>query len=648
MAVVFPPNWEKYVANKSEEFVVRQLLNAFEEDENTFILANVMRGPQHLEFDQIIICEAGVLVIETKGYRTLDALIGYLDSNNVSLEKILYKRITNIREQLLDYPLEDDSTVGLGEIERVFIGGALALPNMRFPEDQDVKEKILPFYSIIDEGIITSPSLFKQAVLKAISSQRKSKKLYKFSFVQESVRNKIFEILSSNINSIIHDIVQTKIGISFLEPEQRIIVDWQPENPDEVLMVYGVPGSGKTVIAIHRAIEMSRKLKESVLYVCYNEALRDSVKDVLRREGITGDIEVKSIYAIAEEIVRQIYPGMVVVPEEIFARQLSLRCNAHPDRISLELKWLAGNNFVSLDEYIENKRVGAYPLDLGIQEIIFEEFFNFRQQAIEKCKDKEGCEIFYSMLPTFALRILREEPDLLNCVKRYKHIIVDEGQDFSPESLKLMKVLLQNGGDMIFLYDRSQSMFTFGVDYYECFVKMGFSPINEVLTVNFRSPQEIVNLAKRVYKDPVLQRERKEFKETYLMRSKFQGKKPVVKAFQDREAEIKFIKQKVKEHTKKNRDVAVLTLTQWWKEELEKNLKEYSNVTVSTMQKLKGLEFDVVIISGLVSGYESHKYPKEILSMVSRSINVAITRAENYLYITYSGEIHPALKIFMD
>ena len=160
MAVVFPPNWEKYVANKSEEFVVRQLLNAFEEDENTFILANVMRGPQHLEFDQIIICEAGVLVIETKGYRTLDALIGYLDSNNVSLEKILYKRITNIREQLLDYPLEDDSTVGLGEIERVFIGGALALPNMRFPEDQDVKEKILPFYSIIDEGIITSPSLF--------------------------------------------------------------------------------------------------------------------------------------------------------------------------------------------------------------------------------------------------------------------------------------------------------------------------------------------------------------------------------------------------------------------------------------------------------------------------------------------------------
>ena len=132
------------------------------------------------------------------------------------------------------------------------------------------------------------------------------------------------------------------------------------------------------------------------------------------------------------------------------------------------------------------------------------------------------------------------------------------------------------------------------------------------------------------------------------MRSKFQGKKPVVKAFQDREAEIKFIKQKVKEHTKKNRDVAVLTLTQWWKEELEKNLKEYSNVTVSTMQKLKGLEFDVVIISGLVSGYESHKYPKEILSMVSRSINVAITRAENYLYITYSGEIHPALKIFMD
>ncbi|MBN2079441.1 MAG: UvrD-helicase domain-containing protein [Spirochaetes bacterium] len=214
---------------------------------------------------------------------------------------------------------------------------------------------------------------------------------------------------------------------------------------------------------------------------------------------------------------------------------------------------------------------------------------------------------------------------------RYRFVFVDEFQDVAPDNVRLLKLILPEGGGNLFAVgDDWQSIYGFrgaSVDY---IVRMRrHFPGSRVhrLTVNYRSRREIVTLSNGFIRN-------NRFRTRKRLRSHpGRGGRVRLHAVETPEEEAGIVRG-VLASGSPGRTLAVLYRNNWQGRFLERLCGpggECPGVHFMTMHASKGLEFDVVVVAGVADSIIPD--PDNDIEEERRLLYVACTRAREELHV---------------
>jgi len=260
-------------------------------------------------------------------------------------------------------------------------------------------------------------------------------------------------------------------------------------------------------------------------------------------------------------------------------------------------------------------------------------------------------------------RILVKEGYLDNL---YDAIVVDEGQDFSAQAFRLLRSLVREGkNDLFIVGDAHQRIYGHKVVLGQCGIKIvGRS---RKLKLNYRTTDEIRKWAVRIFESCEIDDLDNGIDKQNDYKSLYHGPAPEIKKFETYKEELEAIKTHVNtllEEDGNSKICLVLRTTklrdQYAKDlqkmnipivVLEKNTKddlEKVALRVATMHRVKGLDFDHIVIASAIKGiipYETNymieddSIQNEILQKERALLYVAATRAKKTLLITGFGEM---------
>lgn len=281
-----------------------------------------------------------------------------------------------------------------------------------------------------------------------------------------------------------------------LTPEQQAVV----EASMAPLCVVACAGSGKTVTAVRRLVQMRRTLGDGrgrlALLSFSNVAVDTFRKDYellareLPREAGRDRVDIDTLDGFLTRCVlrahghRTMGSGQapyLVTGSESFLQGFTFATATYPRPITeLKLSIVSGE---ARYHYITNERVN--PVDAG--------------SALRLIEKLGRCGAYTHDLGRYwAYRALQEQPKLLAVLaRRYPHILVDEAQDIGSVHQAILELLIDAGSCVTLIGDPNQGIYDFaGAD--GSFLR-GYSQFPGVLsyslTRNFRSVPPIVRLS---------------------------------------------------------------------------------------------------------------------------------------------------------
>ena len=234
---------------------------------------------------------------------------------------------------------------------------------------------------------------------------------------------------------------------------------------------------------------------------------------------------------------------------------------------------------------------------------------------------------------------------------RYRHIVIDEGQDFSPEMLRSLAEILPADGSLTFFGDMAQQIFGHRLSWRAA----GLNPPRIWdFKQNYRNTKQITNLAIAISEMPYYQGEEDLVPPDDVTAD---GPKPTVVSFSDRDREIDFLLRQAKDAAVAG-SVAILVRRREDERlfqgnlpgalRLHRNLNRWIDgpgVYYGTYHAAKGLEFDTVILPFLSEEYlpDSDEVatlgPEEATQRDGRLFYVGVTRARTTLIVTHTGPL---------
>lgn len=284
-----------------------------------------------------------------------------------------------------------------------------------------------------------------------------------------------------------------------LSDEQRAIVD-APTGP---LSVIACAGSGKTRTAVHRLVEMRRRLGEErgrVALLSFSNVAVDTFRENYGRLAQTLPIAARRDRVDIDTL-------------DAFITAHVLRPHAHrtmgaqrtPYLVSGSEPFLAGFTF----------RTQRFPqsitmMRLGFRDGDFHFFYSVHGQSVGLNRatalalvERLGRTGAYTheLGRYWCHRALREQPAVLRAlVRRYPHILIDESQDIGPCHQAILDLLAGAGMEISLIGDPNQGIYEFsGADgrfLTEYGNRAGVSSFS--LTTNYRSVPAILTLANQL------------------------------------------------------------------------------------------------------------------------------------------------------
>lgn len=432
------------------------------------------------------------------------------------------------------------------------------------------------------------------------------------------------------------------------------------------LVVLGTAGSGKTTIALLRAHHLANIPDGGkVLLVTFNGALVEYMRGLSNanpgrlvvenyhtfargylnskgkmpdRNGILDSSTKASLIEQAVENLKAQYPlestfrrsGRFFIDEITFIQQFGF-----PDRAAYDEAERIGRTAANIKR--ENRR---WIFD------VFEKYAELREQA--------GCKYDWDDLAFHVFSELQSD----ETTRLYSHIIVDEGQDFSPVMIKSLVSAVPEGGSFTFFGDVAQQIYGGRLSWRDSGIT------TEKIwhfDVNYRNPATITAFAKDITKTEHWRRNEDMVEASTQIA---EGPKPVLVEFSSKQHETDWVIKKAIE-TGRTSSVVIICRTRsdidgFMKAlkqngcraiEIDKKTPGFSHaraVHLTTFHAAKGLEFDNVFIPSLTDD----KLPdiETVADAVSRSeayfdeaklFYVATTRSKYGLYMTYSGTLSP-------
>lgn len=284
-----------------------------------------------------------------------------------------------------------------------------------------------------------------------------------------------------------------------LSDEQRAIVD-APTGP---LSVIACAGSGKTRTAVHRLVEMRRRLGEGrgrVALLSFSNIAVDTFRENYRRLAQTLPITARRDRVDIDTL-------------DAFITTHVLRPHAHrtmgaqqtPYLVSGSEPFLAGFTF----------RTQQFPQSITMMRVGFREgnfhfFYSVHSQSVGLNRataltliERLGRTGAYThdLGRYWCHRALQEQPAVLRAlVRRYPHILIDESQDIGPCHQVILDLLAGAGMEISLIGDPNQGIYEFsGADgrfLTEYGNRAGVSSFS--LTTNYRSVPAILALANQL------------------------------------------------------------------------------------------------------------------------------------------------------
>ena len=453
----------------------------------------------------------------------------------------------------------------------------------------------------------------------------------------------------------------------FLHPTQRKIVNRDYSGPARVL---GGAGTGKTVVAMHRAKRLASDLPlgKRVLFTTYTRNLADDIRENLRKIASMDQmkkIEVINLDAWVASFLRdQGYEYNISYGDELdkiwddaiaqAGGSLDYTKNFYIDEW---IKVVEAQEAYTKEKYVKASRIGR---GLRLDRIkrmkvwaVFAEYMNLMDE--KKLRD---CE--FAM---YECRIILEKQFSSG---RYESVIVDEGQDLSPSAFRLIRALAGEAhkNDIFIVGDAHQRIYRNKAVLSKCGINVRGRA--RKLRINYRTTEEIRKYAFGLLKGVSFDDMDEEYDDGDNCQSLTHGEKPVVQKFNTPEDEMEFIVKEIKELEAAGvprKDICLVARTHklinGYKDGLRNSGIDVFEITtnkvddrsrdevrIATMHRVKGLEFNYIFAAGV----NNKALPNGVRSDFSDDVSleefeteekcllyVALTRARAGAYVTCYG-----------
>jgi len=453
----------------------------------------------------------------------------------------------------------------------------------------------------------------------------------------------------------------------FLHPTQRKIVQKEYNGAARVL---GGAGTGKTVVAMHRAKHLANKCdgQQKILMTTFTANLAADIRENLRKICNLEElrrIEVIHLDAWVNQYMREAgFTAQIAYDEVIdslWDKAILLANNDLPyDSSFYKEEWnriVIAQEALTLETYAKAVRNGrGTRLDRKKRMQVWKVFEHYQNLM----KENQVRDINTAMYESTKLLQLAGKRS------RYKHIIVDEGQDFSDNAYRLLRALAgeEHSDDIFIVGDAHQRIYRNHPTLSKCGINVRGR--SSILKINYRTTEEIRKYAFGLLNGIAFDDLDEGLDFGDKCQSLTHGEKPIFKNFSNANDEFDFLVNEIKQ-LKGNgvllTDICVVARTKKLVEDyialftkagikayaIKRNKaddRSFDGLRIATMHRVKGLEFKYVFIVAtnnrivpLISAINKTDAISESESIASEKclLYVAMTRAQKGVYVTSYG-----------
>jgi mRNA-degrading endonuclease RelE of RelBE toxin-antitoxin system len=446
----------------------------------------------------------------------------------------------------------------------------------------------------------------------------------------------------------------------FLHPMQQQIVEKEYSGPARVA---GSAGTGKTIVALHRAVFLARNNSDArILLTTFSKILANALKVKLRRlissePHLAERIEIQPIDEVGIRLYKANIGAVNVISKSELLEMLkdaSKGAESHKFSIAFLLsEWeeiVDAWQLKTWEEYRDVKRLGRKTRLPEQQRTILWAIFNSVLNHLAQANLKTMPMVFYE-LADFITRSGRAPFD---------YAVVDEAQDIAIYHLRFLSALgAKNSNTLFFSGDLGQRIFQQPFSWKS--VGVDVRGRSKTLHVNYRTSHQI-----RRQSDRLLGPEVSDVDGNVEDRSKtvsvFNGPQPEIRTFKSEEAENKFVGTWVGSFIEKGfspHEIGVFVRSNKEisraKQALENSGADYlvldetvetisTKVAISTMHLAKGLEFKAVVVMACddeilpsqdrIESITDNSDLEEVYNTERHLLYVACTRAREHLLVT--------------
>ena len=457
----------------------------------------------------------------------------------------------------------------------------------------------------------------------------------------------------------------------FLHPAQRQLVERDYGGPARVS---GSAGTGKTIVALHRAVFLTRTNPDGrVLLTTFSETLADALRTKLRRlisnEPRLGErLEVHAINAVGERLYEQHFGHPKIASRDIIRRFVTEAAAAIPDQkfnfSFLLTEWedlVDAWQLDSWEAYRDIKRLGR---KTRLQETQRAALWTILD-AVRVRLRKEGFITWAEMFTRLAAQVgNRKHPP-------FDFVVVDEAQDVSVAQLRFLAAL---GGErpnsLFFAGDLGQRIFQQPFSWKSLGVDIRGRA--RTLHINYRTSHQIRMQADRLLGQEVADVDGNAEERRGTV-SVFNGPAPIVQTFKSQQEEIEAVDTWLADRSREgvmphefgvfvrsdgelDRARAAVTKSGLPYKMLDEHVETTSGqISIGTMHLAKGLEFRAVVVMAcddeiipLQSRIETvadDSDLEEVYNTERHLLYVACTRARDHLLVT---SVEPASEFLDD
>ncbi|HET8931110.1 MAG TPA: UvrD-helicase domain-containing protein [Acidimicrobiales bacterium] len=459
----------------------------------------------------------------------------------------------------------------------------------------------------------------------------------------------------------------------FLHPNQRRFAYRETYNGP--VRITGGPGTGKTVVAVHRARALADRAagrSEKILFTTFTRNLADAIEaDLVALAGpdVLKAVDVINIDRLALRMVRAAEPISPRIATDAecdrrFEQLVDETGSAYsPSFLSQEWRQVVlGQGISSRDAYLAAARPGrGVPLN--------------RRQRIEVW---QAIEAFTNRLVTDGKRTYLQLSDAAaatldgRAVKPYRHVIVDEAQDLHPSQWRLLRAIVpETTNDLFIVGDAHQRIYDHAVTLSR--VGINIRGRSHRLRLNYRTTREILRWSLGLLRGEPFDDLDGATDSLDGYRSHLYGPEPTLCDFVGRPDELRALAEQVTEWIASGVEPATIgiaartgSLVASAAESLAahgiptatlagSDAKDRTSVAIGTMHRLKGLEFSCVAVIDVDAAHvplpvavtpasEDRIEHDRTLRRECSLLFVACTRARDELWIGWAGKASPFLE----